>query len=54
MLAVAFDQHLALACWQAHTGAAQWRRSEDLLTKTPGCRQGTILPPVVAWQLFAL
>ena len=31
-------------------GEARWRRSEEFITQSPGCRQGTILAPVAAWQ----
>jgi hypothetical protein len=36
---------------RARSGEAWWRRSERrFINQTPGCRQGTILAPVAAWQ----
>ena len=35
---------------RARGGEARWRRSEEFITQSPGCRQGTILAPVAAWQ----
>jgi hypothetical protein len=29
---------------------ARWRRSEEFIAQSPGCRQGTILAPVSAWH----
>ncbi len=37
---------------QARGRGTQWRRSGEFIAQSPGCRQGTILAPVAAWQLL--
>ena len=35
---------------RARGGGARWRRSEQFITQSPGCRQGAILAPIAAWH----
>jgi hypothetical protein len=37
---------------RARSGEALWRRLDEFISQSPGCRQGTILAPVAARQLL--
>jgi hypothetical protein len=46
-----FD-HALINVRQARSGEPRWRRPDEFISKSPGCRQGTILAPVAERQLL--